>query len=152
MIDPALALLGVTLALTASIASLLRVTWRQDKQLKALAQTVDTVTTALEAKIEQIYLTEDDRKALGLPSRQVQVIEKEPKNKSGLPPACTVHKWSAEFLERGRLASNRGNNGVDGGNCFVRVCLKCKARQVRGKRISLHSDGSKQNHYHWHSD
>lgn len=151
MIDPVIGMSLLLTLLTLAGFVLSRTSARHTREIQALTDTTDAKLKDLEQQIGQIFLTEQDRKDIGLPPRQVQVIEKKA-GSNGLAPACTVHKWSAEFLERGRLASNRGNYGVDGGNCFVRVCLKCKARQVRGKRISLHSDGSKQNHYHWHSD
>ncbi|QGT55030.1 hypothetical protein SEA_FORZA_37 [Gordonia phage Forza] len=111
---------------------------RTRAELQELRTHVENSQKTVEKQISQIFLTEDERKLLGLPSAvdvTKQLVESGVKEKveraDGLIPACKAHKWSAKRLEKPRRKVGARMRAGDDGMVYVRTCLKCGERQAR---------------------
>lgn len=103
-----------------------------------LTEATQTLTD-LKTEVSQIYLTEDDRKRIGLPPRGVEVIEIEKPSKPTIDPskpwtipACKNHVWCEPWIGRPEQKSNRLSygNSLDGWTAKLRRCQECTRQEV----------------------
>ena len=92
-----------------------------------------TKIDSIEKEIGNIYLTEDDRKTLGLPARMIMEVEAKEKL-----PCSGDHKWSGEHIgapNNTAMNSKHMWKENDGKKAVIKKCLKCGAQRVRGEKI-----------------
>jgi len=102
---------------------------------------------ALKKHVEQlnfdfnsIYLTENDRKFLGLPSKVKPSVlttsnSAQPEVVKKIDPqaikSCTKHEWSAVYRKTPQRSVNKNYADREDKKAYLRKCLNCDFQQVR---------------------
>lgn len=149
------------ISLTAQLVTVIVLAWTssylffRSRDMMTQITQLKSAHAELSEKVSDILLTPEDRKLLGLPDRvivekvEVPVIVKGKDPKPSEMTPCSPHNYCAPFRDDVRRYENQPLEDDDG-EAYVRVCLRCKWRQVRGSYIKPALDGSPI--HTWHDD